>query len=1031
MEPLFRLTLRRPAIAQDPENPSIVLSSGTALQNALIGLGTGDIRDQAVQLALAFAQSQDFIAKPQSNPFAGPLSDLAKLFDAAELAQQLTAANLHDAVNQAFGKTPPNVVADPAFGKVWSQLADSLLAIKVLKQEHRRPIEDLARQLRDMEVIKKLANNEKLTASGALHRSRRRSIQLPTALRIAPELSTGKIRDKLKKKLAETLKEKQGEVDDLVAHYNRLREALNELGKLRAGHFHEAVSNPHPGFTPPAELDGTRIATNEAAFLNDFRALNLKGLAKSIDAFGHAPGNTGHTFVASEPVREPSILALAAAVGSPKFQPPDGRETGFVLSDDGVGTLSAATKDLAKNFGFDLAKSSVDEFATQIEGALAEAGSALDTKAGTKSNYSYKKIGNAVVSMETPVASAWNYIGVGAFIPWIPIPFDGTVPHTKGDVKPAGIADLLLVRQQLVRYEAADVAHIENVLKGEAKLREHTRRSETQIVTLSETEISTSEERELESTDRYEMTKEASKTLKEDAQLKAGLKVSGKYGPAVEFSASAEGSLQRTKTEATKTASKFSQDVTERSSRKIAERALERITRTTTTETIEKNTHELNNQNGGGHISGVYQWVNKVYEAQMYNYGLRAMFDFMVPEPAAFLIQMLRKGHAEAISLTKPPKFDLKPENISESNYGYWIKVFGATDVSAPPSLFRTVAADFHAGGGDDKTNYNHSGQITIDEGYKAVYGSVGAVWNQWANSAALDIVLGRKAHRMAAAGSWVWTANLNDEEGTIPLALNSFKVSQIAVAVEVKCRRTDRAMRKWQLETHAKLRQAHMALVADYEEKLAQLELQAGVVIEGRNPATNLNLIEDELKKNCISILTDQHFDLFDAIETAPGYGYEEINIDEAAGEGRYVRFFEQAFEWENISWVNYPYFWGRKSQWDERMTYDDPDPVFNEFLRAGYCRVSVPARPGFEGAIDHFLTFGEPWSGGPLPTISSDLYLPIADEIAERLDRPGDEVPQGDPWLVRIPTSLVKLRDDDKLPKWAKDQNGDWVEV
>jgi hypothetical protein len=57
--------------------------------------------------------------------------------------------------------------------------------------------------------------------------------------------------------------------------------------------------------------------------------------------------------------------------------------------------------------------------------------------------------------------------------------------------------------------------------------------------------------------------------------------------------------------------------------------------------------------------------------------------------------------------------------------------------------------------------------------------------------------------------------------------------------------------------------------------------------------------------------------------------------------------------------------------------------------------------------------------------------LYLPIADEIAERLDQPGDEVPQGDPWMVRVPTSLVKLRDDDKLPQWVKDQNGNWAEA
>lgn len=72
--------------------------------------------------------------------------------------------------------------------------------------------------------------------------------------------------------------------------------------------------------------------------------------------------------------------------------------------------------------------------------------------------------------------------------------------------------------------------------------------------------------------------------------------------------------------------------------------------------------------------------------------------------------------------------------------------------------------------------------------------------------------------------------------------------------------------------------------------------------------------------------------------------------------------------------------------------------------------------------------MQFGELWNGGPLPAISSPLFLPIADEIAERAQKPGDEIPQGDPWKVRVPTTLVKLRQDDKLPKWKK-VDGEWV--
>jgi hypothetical protein len=33
-----------------------------------------------------------------------------------------------------------------------------------------------------------------------------------------------------------------------------------------------------------------------------------------------------------------------------------------------------------------------------------------------------------------------------------------------------------------------------------------------------------------------------------------------------------------------------------------------------------------------------------------------------------------------------------------------------------------------------------------------------------------------------------------------------------------------------------------------------------------------------------------------------------------------------------------------------------------------------------------------------------------------------PGSEVPVGDPWEVVLPTTLVKLRSDGKLPEWMK---------
>src|SRR5438270_7150288 len=41
------------------------------------------------------------------------------------------------------------------------------------------------------------------------------------------------------------------------------------------------------------------------------------------------------------------------------------------------------------------------------------------------------------------------------------------------------------------------------------------------------------------------------------------------------------------------------------------------------------------------------------------------------------------------------------------------------------------------------------------------------------------------------------------------------------------------------------------------------------------------------------------------------------------------------------------------------------------------------------------------------------------------------GDAVKYGDLWTVKVPTNLVRLRYDDKLPVWILDKiTGDWIE-
>ena len=73
--------------------------------------------------------------------------------------------------------------------------------------------------------------------------------------------------------------------------------------------------------------------------------------------------------------------------------------------------------------------------------------------------------------------------------------------------------------------------------------------------------------------------------------------------------------------------------------------------------------------------------------------------------------------------------------------------------------------------------------------------------------------------------------------------------------------------------------------------------------------------------------------------------------------------------------------------------------------------------------------MNTGDPWLGGDLPDVTSEYYLPILEEVKEQLGAPGNEVPRGEPWNVTVPTSLVILRADNALPKWKKDEDGNWI--
>ena len=551
----------------------------------------------------------------------------------------------------------------------------------------------------------------------------------------------------------------------------------------------------------------------------------------------------------------------------------------------------------------------------------------------------------------------------------------------------------------------------------------------TEETTVLETENTKEEERDLQSTERFELKNETENTVSAEGNLKSGNAFSPSYGPMLEFQGGTDAPVSGSQSQSSRQASNYSREVTSRSASKVTERVRKQVTLRKLREFEEKTSHQFDNTAAGGaNVTGVFQWVEKVLLGQVFNYGKRLMFDIMVPEPAAFVQQALMAGSPSGLGVVKPPEFTLGIDDIHEWNYSGLAATYGATGIEPPPQQWVTVSKTL-TGKGDG----SQAIEQLIPDGYQA---TECVVFNEgifFADPPAwtVHIVVGISTTHAADSNPGGWRIPLSDEVASLPISVTALRSVSYAVTFEINCVRTARSTLAWQSRTHDAILRAYQAKLSEYEERLANLQASSRIDSLAQNPDENLKLIKEELKKSCISVFTYQHFDVFGGVELSP-QGYVQIKLAEAESQGEYIRFFEQAFEWEQMIYLFYPYFWGTKFFWLFKLRLDEVDPRFKDFLKAGEARVTVPVRPGFEKAVAHYLETGELWNGSDPLDITSDTYLPIMKEIQERDAVPGTEVPYGDPWEVRLPTTLVSLRDDGQLPRWKEEPkgSGQWVE-
>lgn len=622
---------------------------------------------------------------------------------------------------------------------------------------------------------------------------------------------------------------------------------------------------------------------------------------------------------------------------------------------------------------------------------------------------------------------------------------DGSFIPSGFGVKQLGIADYKKVDQTIQGYVEGEVAAIENIMAREYKEKatRRLRRSENTTTTSSESERE--QLSDTTNTSRFEMQSEVAKVLQEDKDFSAGATFGAEWGgaPGTKFSLGANVNMatHSSKEESTRQAVNQAKEVTERAMERIVTKVKQERIEKIIEEFEENNKHGFDNTKGDKHVVGVYRWVDKVFKNQIFNYGKRLMFEFMVPEPSKLhLLGMAENPTGTKLTIPDDPRTFVDPIGtsvplklkdyaaVNDATLKYWGSKFNVEISNKPEDVIHCGASFNLTHDGTSLARHegaSGSGKIEIPEGYMTTDGYINftaAKDNDNQVYSGMLVSLGKVNKVLASHQGGIekdFSFSLAGYVQSVPVSYTMSNFFHGNVNASVRCQLTNDVKVKWQQDTFKAIIDAYEDALVEYEQKLAEENAKGGVIKEA-NPGFYRQIENMVLRKNCISYIVDQNatakrtYGKDMSKPLAPGvkrvFGNHEIKVDANLDDyAAFVKFMEQAFEWDIMSYNFYPYYWGAREDWGQLYQHENNDPLFRSFMQAGMARVIVTVRPGFEEAVSYYMQTGQIWNGGEVPVIEDKLFLSIVDEL-----RQPEGQKEGKAWATRLPTALTILQAD-----------------
>jgi hypothetical protein len=555
-----------------------------------------------------------------------------------------------------------------------------------------------------------------------------------------------------------------------------------------------------------------------------------------------------------------------------------------------------------------------------------------------------------------------------------------------GAITPYAIGDLQMVRQRLVRYEAGEIAYIENVMRGERK-EVSRKRTHRQLDYQQQHSGSESLLENQAADERNNLLEEARRSVAEKTVGHKYTDFQTSYGPPTQatLNGSWDESVSQGKLPGVDDITRFAREVLNKTVNRITRQVGQVRGSSTLSENEETVLSVIDNSGHGRHMSAVFRWLNQVYEASVVNYGNRLMIEFMLPRPAAgFIADQQRLDGLDFSRPRAPEKLGLTSfRAITTDNYADLAAAYSVTELEPPPVPRKYASATLR--GGEEK-------QLAVPEGYMVAQAYVKFIATADATTTP-PVLVGRELFSATDAAT---VSRQFGEDHMIAIAVGGAAPQDsppsgpdTLVNVEIVCLPMPTMFDAWRIRIYHAIINGYQKLCTQYFNSAGA---RAGERGSERAPRMLRQIERREFKRGCLRLL----------LQRAPD--------SRGAGYPRYLQFFDDAFEWDETSYRCY-------AGADATLSADtgglaDGDALFTSFLQADSARVLVPVEPSRLMALLYYLSCGDLWDGDNrlAPLNAADVAIVDDMKRAGMLAR-RDGLRVGQPWEVVVPTAMQVL--------------------